>query len=128
MGVLAGYATFVAYVKLALLGAGALLAVVCALDWAVRTRRISPFSGVARFFRARVDPMMAPVERWVVGTSATALRDQMRSGPTAIGDCYWLEALVQAIEATGTTTWTDVRTGTGPTAPAAPTGVRIIPS
>jgi len=66
MGVLAGYATFVAYVKLALLGAGALLAVVCALDWAVRTRRISPFSGVARFFRARVDPMMAPVERVIV--------------------------------------------------------------
>lgn len=72
--------------------------------------------------------MMAPLERWVVGSSATALRDQMRSGPTAIGDCYWLEALVQAIEATGTTTWTDVRTGTGTTAPAAPTGVRIVPS
>ena len=66
MGVLAGYATFVAYVKLALLGAGAFLAVLCALDWAVRTRRISPFSGVARFFRTRVDPMMAPVERVIL--------------------------------------------------------------
>jgi uncharacterized protein YggT (Ycf19 family) len=66
MGVLAGYATFVDYVKTALLGAGALLAVVCALDWAVRSRRISPFSGVARFFRARIDPMMAPVERVIV--------------------------------------------------------------
>lgn len=69
--------------------------------------------------------MMAPIERWVVGTSASALRDYTRSGPTAIGDCYWLEALVQAIEATGTVTWTDVRGGGSPTAPAAPAGVRI---
>jgi len=66
MGVLASYATFVAYVKIALLGAGAVLALVCVLDWAVRTRRISPFSGVARFCRARVDPLMAPVERVIV--------------------------------------------------------------
>jgi len=66
MGVLASYATFVAYVKIALLGAGGVLALVCVLDWAVRTRRISPFSGVARFCRARVDPLMAPVERVIV--------------------------------------------------------------
>jgi hypothetical protein len=71
--------------------------------------------------------MMAPVERWVVNTSASQFRDYTRSGPTAIGDCYWMEALVQAIESTGTITWTDVRTGTpGPTAPAAPSGVRVI--
>jgi YggT family protein len=66
MGVLASYATFVAYLKIALLSAGVVLALVCALDWAVRTRRISPFSGVARFFRTRVDPLMAPVERVIV--------------------------------------------------------------
>jgi len=66
MRVLASYATFVAYVKIALLGAGAVLALVCAMDWIVRTRRISPFSGVARFFRARVDPLMAPVERVII--------------------------------------------------------------
>jgi hypothetical protein len=73
--------------------------------------------------------MMAPVERWVVGASAATLRDEVRSGPTAIGDCYWVEALVQAVEATGTSTWTDVRTGGGPpppTAPSAPTGLRIV--
>lgn len=66
MGVLASYERFIAYVRIALLGAGAVLAVVCALDWVVRTRRISPFSRTARFFRGRVDPLMTPIERVVV--------------------------------------------------------------
>jgi YggT family protein len=44
----------------------ALAAVVCVIDWAVRTRRISPFNGIARFFRSAVEPIMAPVERRVV--------------------------------------------------------------
>jgi hypothetical protein len=65
--------------------------------------------------------MVMPVERWVVQASAATLRDYMRSGPTSIGDCYWLESLVQAIEATGTLAWSDVRG-----VPTAPTGVRII--
>ncbi|MBI3858134.1 MAG: hypothetical protein HY293_20830, partial [Planctomycetes bacterium] len=59
--------------------------------------------------------MMAPVERWVVQSSAATLKGQMASSPTGIGDCYWLEALVQAIEAHGTLAWTDVRTGVPPT-------------
>jgi YggT family protein len=41
-------------------------AVVAAIDWAVRTRRINPFGGVARFFRRTVDPLMVPIERRVV--------------------------------------------------------------
>ena len=41
-------------------------AVVAAIDWAVRTRRIGPFNPIARFFRRTVDPMMAPVERRIV--------------------------------------------------------------
>lgn len=45
--------------------AGVALAV-CGVDWAVRTRRINPFSGVARFFRRSVDPLLAPIERRVV--------------------------------------------------------------
>jgi hypothetical protein len=62
--------------------------------------------------------MIIPVERWVAGASAAALRDDLRSGPICIGDSYWLEALVQAIEATGTVRWTDVRSsGTAPSAP-----------
>lgn len=42
------------------------VAVVAALDWLVRTRRVSPFSPVARFFRRHVDPLLVPVERRVV--------------------------------------------------------------
>jgi len=42
------------------------LAGVATADWAVRTRRLNPFGGVARFIRARVDPRLAGVERQVV--------------------------------------------------------------
>ena len=47
-------------------GAAAVLAVVAGVDWAVRTRRISPFNPVARFFRRSVDPVMLPLERRIV--------------------------------------------------------------
>lgn len=43
-----------------------LLAVVCLVDWLVRTRRLDPFGPVARFMRANVQPFIAPVERRVV--------------------------------------------------------------
>ncbi|MDB4913630.1 MAG: hypothetical protein JWM95_1274 [Gemmatimonadetes bacterium] len=49
-----------------LLAGGALLAVVAAADWAVRTRRINPFSGLARFMRTNVDPRLMGVERQLV--------------------------------------------------------------
>jgi YggT family protein len=49
-----------------LLYAGIAVAVICAIDWAVRTRRINPFSKVARFFRANIDPLLAPIERVIV--------------------------------------------------------------
>jgi hypothetical protein len=65
--------------------------------------------------------MVVPVERWVAQASASTLRDYTRSGPTCIGDCYWLESLVQAIEATGTLVWADVRG-----VPAPPTGIKVI--
>jgi len=42
------------------------IAVICLIDWAVRTRKISPFNGVARFFRSSIDPLIAPIERKVV--------------------------------------------------------------
>jgi hypothetical protein len=67
--------------------------------------------------------MMFPVERWVVNASAATLRDYVRSAPLAVGDCYWLEALVQAIESTGSITWVDVRSA----APLPPTGVVVRP-
>jgi YggT family protein len=75
MSVLATYATIVGMIRTALLyGAGA-VAVICAFDWAVRTRRISPFSKTARVIRGRVDPLVTPIERVVVragGTPAAA--------------------------------------------------------
>jgi YggT family protein len=37
-----------------------------AVDWLVRTRRISPFSPLARFFRRVADPVLAPIQRGVV--------------------------------------------------------------
>ena len=63
-----GYAAIVAGVKVVLLAVGALVALACVLDWAVRTRRISPFSRTARFIRARVDPLMSPIERVILRT------------------------------------------------------------
>lgn len=49
-----------------LLAGGVVLAAVAAADWAVRTRRLNPFGGVARFLRNSVDPRLAGVERQVV--------------------------------------------------------------
>lgn len=44
----------------------AVVAVLAALSWAVRVRRVSPFGGLGRFVRARVDPLFAPMERRLV--------------------------------------------------------------
>lgn len=52
--------------SLGLFAIGAALAVVCFVDWLVRTRRLNPFGKVARFFRESVEPLMAPVERQIV--------------------------------------------------------------
>jgi YggT family protein len=52
--------------RVALFVAAVIVGVIALVDWLVRTRRISPFSGVARFFRRTVDPLMVPVERVVL--------------------------------------------------------------
>jgi YggT family protein len=75
MSVLASYATIVGVIRTVLLYGAGVVAVICGFDWAVRTRRISPFSKTARIFRGRVDPLVAPIERVVVragGTPAAA--------------------------------------------------------
>lgn len=64
--VLTGYAAALAVLRTALFWIVVAVAVVAILDWAVRTRRINPFSGIARFCRGRIDPLMLPVERLVV--------------------------------------------------------------
>jgi len=66
MSALAAFAAIIPIVRLTLLYGGIVIAVICAIDWAVRTRRINPFSKVARFFRGSIDPMMAPIERVIV--------------------------------------------------------------
>ena len=61
--------------KVVLLWGAILVAGIAVIDWMVRTRRITPFSPVARFFRQRIDPLLEPVERRVVragGTPANA--------------------------------------------------------
>jgi len=61
--------------RTAFLAFAVVLAVICVMDWAVRTRKISPFNAVARFFRSTIDPFIAPVERKVIragGTPASA--------------------------------------------------------
>ncbi len=62
--------------KPAIFAAGALTAAAAVLSYAVRTRRISAFSPVARALRERVDPwLIAPMERRIVragGTPASA--------------------------------------------------------
>jgi len=52
--------------------------------------------------------MIYPVERWVRQTPVEQLDLYLRSVPTGIGDCYWMESLVQTIEAHGPMTWTPV--------------------
>ena len=61
--------------KTALLWAAVVVALTATIDWLVRTRRISPFGPLARFFRQHIDPLLEPVERRVIragGTPANA--------------------------------------------------------
>ncbi len=53
-------------IRFVLLGVGLGVAVLAGADWAVRTRRISPFSAVARFTKSRLVPRLAGIERQVV--------------------------------------------------------------
>ena len=63
---LIAYSAFVSIFRTAVFYVALVLGLVVLMDWAVRTRRISPFTGTARFFRKTVDPWMVPVERMVV--------------------------------------------------------------
>jgi YggT family protein len=63
---LASLDTVIAVARIVLLASAVVVTAVCVMDWAVRTRRISPFSGVARFFRGSIDPLMAPIEQRIV--------------------------------------------------------------
>jgi len=60
------YTLLVFVIRRIVFALAATMALLAVVDWAVRTRRISPFSGIARFCRRVVDPMLVPVERTVV--------------------------------------------------------------
>ncbi|MGI8401153.1 MAG: YggT family protein [Gemmatimonadaceae bacterium] len=63
---LAGADAVIQILRTALLSIAVVFGVVCILDWAVRTRKISPFNAIARFCRTTVDPFISPIERKVV--------------------------------------------------------------
>ena len=63
---LTDFGLLVGGLRVALFAAAVVVGVIALVDWMVRTRRISPFSGIARFFRRTVDPLMVPVERVVI--------------------------------------------------------------
>lgn len=60
------FAAALGILRSVLLGVGVLAALAAVLAWAVRTRRVAPFSTGARFSRRYIDPILAPVERVVV--------------------------------------------------------------
>jgi YggT family protein len=64
--VVVGLDAVIGIARYVFLGAAGVVGIVCAGDWLVRTRRLSPFGAPARFFRKTVDPAIAPVERAVV--------------------------------------------------------------
>ena len=66
MSVVAAMAAALIIIRYVFFAAAVVAAGVFLLDWLVRTRRISPFSPIARFSRSVVDPLIAPVERSVV--------------------------------------------------------------
>ena len=49
-----------------LLALAVIAGAICLVDWAIRARRISPFSPIARFFRRWVDPLLKPLETMIV--------------------------------------------------------------
>jgi YggT family protein len=98
MNMLAGYETFVGVVRVVLLYLAIAIAAICLFDWAVRTRRISPFNRVARFFRARIDPLMAPVERVVVRSGGLPTHAPWWSLAAVIVGGILLIALLQLVE------------------------------
>src|SRR6476646_2196933 len=72
---LTGADAVIQILRTALLSVAVVFGAICLLDWAVRTRKISPFNAVARFCRSTVDPIISPIERQVVragGTPASA--------------------------------------------------------
>ncbi len=65
-GTLAVFDVILEFLRPTLAALAGVLTLVLAIDWLVRTRRLSPFGPIARFFRSTVDPLLVPIERRVV--------------------------------------------------------------
>lgn len=68
---LTGFALLYDAARVLFLVAAVVAAAAFTLDWAVRTRRISPFSRVARFIRNAVQPLVRPIERRVLAAGGS---------------------------------------------------------
>jgi YggT family protein len=76
--------TALALLRPVVFAAGFIAGVGAITSWGVRTRRISPFSPIARFVRARIDPVLvAPMERRL-----------LRAGGTPYAAPWWALAAV----------------------------------
>ncbi|HJR66454.1 MAG TPA: YggT family protein [Gemmatimonadaceae bacterium] len=64
--VLTAFDTLLGILRVVVFIIAAAALIIFTIDWLVRTRRISPFGGVARFFRRVVDPLIVPIEHRVV--------------------------------------------------------------
>ena len=53
-------------IRVVILALAVVFALICILDWLVRTRRLNLFGATARFTRTKIDPLLAPIERRVV--------------------------------------------------------------
>lgn len=74
----------IAVLRPAVFAAGALTALAALGSWAVRTRKVAPFSPLARFIRDRIDPwLVAPMERRL-----------LRAGGTPYAAPWWALAAV----------------------------------
>ena len=56
----------IAVLRPVIFGAAAVTAIAATASWAVRTRRVGPFSALARLTRRGIDPLFLPTERRVV--------------------------------------------------------------
>ncbi len=72
MDLLIGVLSTIAYYsRPALFVAACIVAALCTLSWATRTRRISPFTPLGRFAREKVDPFLRPVEAPVLNAGGS---------------------------------------------------------
>lgn len=69
--VLSGYAVFLDVVRVALFWIAVAFTLIAIVDWAVRTRRVSPFGPVGRVSRRVFDPMLRPVEHRILRVGAS---------------------------------------------------------